>query len=173
MVSVPSRMMSPSIFRDVLHAFQLSKGLDGKVIQNIAVKTGLDLDPFVGFALISMYSRCKDIKDASKAFHVIMDKDVASWTALIEACGENGRGGQGLDVFVRMIESGMKVDEIAMTVVVGKCADLAMLKHGRQIHAHATKLGLDGRAHMGNSLMDMYTKCGNLDEALKLFSRMK
>ncbi|XP_020525240.1 pentatricopeptide repeat-containing protein At2g33680-like isoform X1 [Amborella trichopoda] len=173
-----SRMMSPSIH---VTSFTLSSslractedGLDGRTIHGIAVKTGLDLNPFVVCALISMYSRCKDIEDAFKAFHVIVDKDVASWNALMEGCGENGRGGQGLNVFVCMMESGVKVDEITMTVVVGICSNLAMLEHGRQIHALATKLDLDGRMRMGNSLINMYTKCGNLDESLKVFSEMK
>ncbi|XXG72139.1 hypothetical protein AAC387_Pa07g1300 [Persea americana] len=151
----------------------LEDEIDGKRIHGLAIKTGLDSDCFTGSALIRMYSGFKNMEDAFKAFQMLAFKDVASWNSLIEGYGRSDQGERGLQVFIAFMESGLKADEITITSVVGICTDLVMLECGKQVHSLSLKGGLDGRIRIGNSMIDMYSKCGSLDDGLKIFQQMK
>lgn len=151
----------------------LEDEISGKRIHGLAIKTGLDSDCFTGSALIRMYSGFKNMEDAFKAFQMLAFKDVVSWNSLIEGYGSSDEGERGLQVFIDFMESGLKADEITITSVVGICTDLVMLECGRQVHSLSLKAGLNGRIRIGNSMIDMYSKCGSLDDGLKSFQQMK
>ncbi|XP_058084732.1 pentatricopeptide repeat-containing protein At2g13600-like [Magnolia sinica] len=55
----------------------------GKEIHSYAIARGLQLNAFVGGALVEMYSRCRDLPSAQMAFDGIMERDSAAWNALI------------------------------------------------------------------------------------------
>ncbi|CAK9141940.1 unnamed protein product [Ilex paraguariensis] len=52
------------------------------------------------------------------------------------------------------------------------CTQRKSLKLGYCIHAKILKLGIHGHVFVGNSLLDMYTKCGQIEDAAKLFEYM-
>ena len=41
----------------------------GKQVHSDAIKSGLELHVFVGSALVDMYAKCGNLKDAHKLFH--------------------------------------------------------------------------------------------------------
>jgi pentatricopeptide repeat protein len=51
--------------------------------------------------------------------------------------------------------------------IEGLCVDVA-----RQVHGHVCKNGLNSRNVIENSLLDIYVKCDEMDEAHKLFDEM-
>ncbi|XP_068659355.1 putative pentatricopeptide repeat-containing protein At5g13230, mitochondrial isoform X1 [Aristolochia californica] len=145
----------------------------GRELHGIAIKTGLDADCFTGSALILMYARTKHMDGGIKVFETLDCKDVGSWNSLIEGYGESGEGEQGLHVFCNFLESGLKADEITMTTVLGICTKLVLLEIGKQVHALSSKVGLARRTCMGNSMIDMYAKCGNIEDGMKIFQDME
>lgn len=77
-----------------------------------------------------------------------------------------------MDLFRQLMDSNFQVDAFVLSSMMGVFADLALVEQGKQIHAYAIKVpsGLD--VSVSNSIVDMYLKCGLIDEAAKLFSEI-
>ncbi|KAM1323325.1 hypothetical protein EV2_045763 [Malus domestica] len=44
--------------------------------------------------------------------------------------------------------------------------------HGRQLHTYCFKYGLDSNVYVGTALVDMYTRCGHMDESQLVFDAL-
>ncbi|XP_010272536.1 PREDICTED: pentatricopeptide repeat-containing protein At2g33680-like [Nelumbo nucifera] len=146
---------------------------EGKKFHGLAIKTGLNSNCFTGCTMIRMYSKFKNMEDALVVFAEIGLKDVSSWNSLIEGYGGSGQGEGGLQVFAAFMESELQPDEITMTTVLGICTNLVLLDYGKQVHSLGVKMCLDGKIRVENSLINMYSECGNLEDGLKIFELMK
>lgn len=53
-----------------------------------------------------------------------------------------------------------------------KCANIKSLAEGKQIHTHLIKTALQQDIFLGNHAINMYSKCGVMEDACKLFDKM-
>ncbi|KAI3474039.1 hypothetical protein Pfo_028826 [Paulownia fortunei] len=144
----------------------------GKQIHGYIVKYDIEYDASIGNALCSLYSKCRSLDMANKAFHRIKEKNVISWTALISACGDNGNSAMGLDMFVQMLVEGVEPNEITLTSVLSLCCTMRALDVGSQVHSLSLKLGYGSDLPVTNSIMYLYLKSGCISGAKKLFDGM-
>ncbi|XP_010916791.1 pentatricopeptide repeat-containing protein At5g46460, mitochondrial [Elaeis guineensis] len=136
-------------------------------------KVGYLSDTFVSTSLLTLYANCKHIENSSKLFHENGDRNLVSWTALITAYGLNGRHEDALDEFNRMILSGIRPNQSTFTSALNSCCGLESLDQGKKIHGNVIKLGLDSDVFVGNSLIVLYSKCGDIDNSLMVFNNMR
>ncbi|EFJ10639.1 hypothetical protein SELMODRAFT_71915, partial [Selaginella moellendorffii] len=64
-------------------------------------------------------------------------------------------------------------NEITLVLALDACSNLSCLENGRAIHDKATELGVEKNIFVENALVDMYGKCGSLEDALTVFNSMK
>ncbi|GLT60561.1 hypothetical protein SLA2020_333230 [Shorea laevis] len=145
----------------------------GKQIHAYIIKYQVQHDTSVGNSLCSLYSKCGGLDSAVKTFEKITEKNVISWTAVISACGDNGRAAKGLRLFVEMLSNGVEPNELTLTSVLSICCTLQSLGLGSQVHALSITLGHGTNEHIINSILYLYLKCGWTDEAAKLFHGME
>ncbi|KAK6138387.1 hypothetical protein DH2020_027861 [Rehmannia glutinosa] len=111
---------------------------------------------------------------ACKVFDESCVRDLVSWNSLINGYVRSGRGKEALMIYREMeMERNVDPDEITMIGVVTACTQLEDLKLGHEFHRYIRHQGLKMSVPLGNALLDMYVKCGDLDEAKKLFERME
>jgi pentatricopeptide repeat protein len=79
---------------------------------------------------------------------------------------------RALDVFREMQENGMEPTELTVVSVLGSCAEMGELELGRRIHNYLESKGIAADGYVGNALIDMYAKCGNLKLARQVFDSM-
>ncbi|KAJ1687553.1 hypothetical protein LUZ63_018943 [Rhynchospora breviuscula] len=96
-------------------------------------------------------------------------RSVVSWTAMIMAYTRAEHYDQAIDLFLDMEEEGVKIDEFVITSVLHACACKGSSKDGQCIHEYALKNGMISNTSVANALMDMYAKCGNMEEARSVF----
>ncbi|XVF63779.1 hypothetical protein PTKIN_Ptkin09bG0114800 [Pterospermum kingtungense] len=99
--------------------------------------------------------------------------DVFTWTSMISGLGQNGRTWQALFLFNEMLLAGIKPNGVTITSAVSACASLRVLKMGQEIHSVSLKKGLIDNVLVGNSLIDMYAKCGELEAARQVFDKIE
>ncbi|XP_044481297.1 pentatricopeptide repeat-containing protein At2g33760-like [Mangifera indica] len=145
----------------------------GRLIHDIVLKSGLNVDHFVCAALVDMYAKCGAIDDASKVFDKMLNRDLVTWTVMIGACAECGNANESLVLFDRMREEGVVPDKVSMVSVVHACAKLGAVNKARLVHEfiNQNKFPLD--VILGTALIDMYAKCGSIDSAREIFDRMQ
>ncbi|ERN06455.1 hypothetical protein AMTR_s00016p00259690 [Amborella trichopoda] len=139
---------------------------DGSLISNV----------FVSTALVTMYACCQQMECSVKVFeesrHPRQRSNVALWTALLSGYGQNGCHQEALHVLCSMMRSGVQPNPSTFTSSLNSSTSLEDLERGKVIHAKAIVSRLEKDMFVSNSLVVMYSKCGTIDDALSVFSRM-
>ncbi|KAH7574471.1 hypothetical protein JRO89_XS03G0300400 [Xanthoceras sorbifolium] len=144
----------------------------GKQIHAFVIKSGFDSDLYVSSGILDMYVKCGDMLDAHLVFNDISEPDDVAWTTMICGCVENGDEERALSIYHQMRLSGVQPDEYTFSTLVKASSCLTALEQGRQVHANVIKLDCASDPFVGTSLIDMYAKCGNIEDAYQLFKRM-
>lgn len=76
-------------------------------------------------------------------------------------------------MFRMMQNMGLKPDSVTVVGVLNSCANLGMLELGKWMHSYINKSYIKADGYVGNALVDMYAKCGSIDQALEVFQAMK
>lgn len=120
-------------------------------------------------SLISGHIKLGHLRRARSLFDEMPNKNIVSWTAMISGYTKLGCYGDALDVFRRMQMVGVEPDWISLVAVLPACAQLGALEVGKWIHFYAEKKGFLRKTCVCNALIEMYAKCGSLNEAWQLF----
>eukprot|EP01018_Ginkgo_biloba_P037444 Gb_29868 [translate_table: standard] len=150
----------------------LSSLQKGKKIHYHIVRNGFESHVFVGTALIDMYAKCRSIEDARQVFDKMTHRDVVSWNAMIAGYAQSGHANEAVLLFQQMRVADITPDSVTMVNVLPACADLGVLQQGKCIHDYIIRCGFESDIFVGNSLIDMYAKCGSIYIARQLFDRM-
>lgn len=145
----------------------------GKVVHGLAVKMGFVSDVFVGNALIAMYGKCGSIEEALKVFDSMPERNLVSWNSMMYGYSENGLFQESYDLFKGLLnsEEGLIPDSATMVTILPVSAEERKVNMGMLLHGLTLKLGLSQELMVSNSIIDMYAKCGYLQEAVILFDR--
>ncbi|KAG8487199.1 hypothetical protein CXB51_020770 [Gossypium anomalum] len=168
-------------FSIALVLVSLLKDLElGKRIHGRVLLLGIHVDGFLRNSLIDMYCKCGEMKMALKVFEK-MDtyfgrnensiEEVISWSSIISGLVLNGEFEDAFKTFTSMVHKDIDIDAFSITSIVSACASFGVLELGRQVHGLVQKMGHKLDAHLGSSLIDMYAKCGNLDDAERIFKQ--
>eukprot|EP01018_Ginkgo_biloba_P004770 Gb_15968 [translate_table: standard] len=145
---------------------------EGKRIEGHMMDAGFEPDIFLRNKLVILYSKCGKLADARHAFDKMPERNVVSWTMMIAGYAQSGHGEKALSLFYQMQQAGMKPNHFTFPSVLRACASLKGLKQGKQVHAHILKSGFRSDMVLGNSLIDLYVKCGTILCAHKVFDEM-
>ncbi|CAN4120436.1 unnamed protein product [Withania somnifera] len=147
---------------------KLRDGRMGKKVHGLVMKSGFGSDLYVKNALIHMYMGSGDSVLAWKVFDEMSERDVVSWTSVIDGFVDNDKPIEAIDLFQSMMESGVEANEATLVSVLRACADTGAISMGRKVHGFVK----DVRKNVGTALIDMYAKCGCIDEGRRVFDEM-
>ncbi|KAH7656396.1 TPR-like protein [Dioscorea alata] len=126
--------------------------------------------------MITGYVKQGDMQNARELFDEVPQRDVVSWNAMIAGYVRCGSLKEAMKVFEEMHQAGERPDEVTMLSLLSACADSGALDVGEKIHQsileiypRSTNLSIS----LGNVLIDMYAKCGSIDNAFKVFRGMR
>ncbi|KAF8393248.1 hypothetical protein HHK36_021489 [Tetracentron sinense] len=120
-------------------------------------------------ALITGYASGGYLDDAQRLFDEIPVRDVVSWNAIIAGYAQSGKFGEALAFFQEMLREKAQPNESTMVSVLSACAQSGSLELGKWVHSWIEDRGLGSNLRLVNALIDMYSKCGDLEKACGLF----
>lgn len=124
--------------------------------------------------MITAYAKGGDMEKARELFDQVPRKDVVTWNAMISGYVLCGCQKQALEVYEEMRCAREVPDEVTMLSLLSACADLGDLEMGKKIHSAILLMGLKHlNVLLGNALIDMYAKCGDIDRAVEVFHSMR
>jgi pentatricopeptide repeat protein len=144
----------------------------GMHVHSQMLKSDLECDVFVGSAIIDMYGKCGNVLNARKVFDGLQNRNVVSWTALMAAYFQNGYFEEALHLLSKMELEDIMPNEYTFAVLLNSSAGLSALRLGDLLHACAEKSGFKDHTIVGNALVIMYSKTGNIKAANKVFTDM-
>lgn len=95
--------------------------------------------------------------------------NLITWTTMISGLAQNGLGYEASRVFQQMQGAGMRPNSISITSALSACTNMALLNYGRSIHGYVMRNFMSFSLQITTSIIDMYAKCGNLDDAKFVF----
>ncbi|KAF8405471.1 hypothetical protein HHK36_010377 [Tetracentron sinense] len=180
-VSIYDQMRSSGVFPNrytfpfVLKACAGLKGIKkGLVIHGHVVKVGLELEVFVGNALVTFYAKCQEIETSRKVFDEMPHRDVVTWNSMISSYTQNECANEALMLLHKMLRDDTisAPDHATLVGILPACAVAAAIQEGLWIHSYIIKSGMQIDAALGSGLIAMYSNCGRLVTARDLFDRM-
>lgn len=84
----------------------------------------------------------------------------------------NGDSLKALSLYRGMMFFGQKFDHFTYPFVLKACGDLGLVVIGRKVHCELVVHGFEDDVYIGNSLLAMYGKFGDIDRMINVFDRM-
>lgn len=124
-------------------------------------------------AMVGACAKSGDVAFARELFDKMPQRDPIAWNAMIAGYAQSDKSREALDLFHLMQMEGVKVDEVSIVSVLSACTHLGALDQGRWAHAYIDRYNLRMTVTLGSALVDMYSKCGDMNKALEVFWNMK
>ncbi|OUZ99363.1 Protein kinase domain [Macleaya cordata] len=144
----------------------------GRQIHASVVKMGFGVDLIINNDLVGMYGKCGATSTAHKVFDEMPERNVVSWTTLMTGYLLKGNAKASLFLFLQMGSSGIKPNDFTFSTNLKACGTLGICGSGMQIHVLCVKTGFESVPVVANSIIDMYSKCGRIMEATRMFDTM-
>lgn len=144
----------------------------GKLVHDAIRLTGCEFDMFVGSSLVKFYAENHCIDEARCLFDKMSQKDCVLWNVMLNAYVMCGEFDNAIRAFKEMRSSETKPNPVTFACVLSVCAAEGMVDFGTQVHGFALSCGLEFESSVANTLLAMYSKCGQLFDAWKLFELM-
>lgn len=123
--------------------------------------------------MIDGYIKFGDVETAYGVFLDMPMKNLVSWTSMISGLIEAGLNVVALNLCYEMQMAGFELDGIVIASSLTACANLGALDQGRWLHFYVLNNGVHIDKVIGCALVNMYLKCGDMEEALRVFGKLK
>ncbi|XP_030529547.1 pentatricopeptide repeat-containing protein At3g20730 [Rhodamnia argentea] len=169
----PSRPFDHSFYMRILrlciarNAFSCGRQIHGHVITS-----GFSSNVHLSTKLLVFYAKCMELRSARKVFDEMRERNVVSWSAMVSGCCQNGHFEDALTTFVEMRREGVKANQFTYGSVLRACTSSRCFNAGVQVQGCVEKGRLVGNLFVQSALIDFHSKCGQMEDADRLFERM-
>ena len=145
---------------------------EGREVHAYAIENGLVLNVAVGNSLIDMYSKCGNLEDGCIIFHGMCRRNMVTWNTLISSHIKHGYFHKAIFYLERMQEHGFKPDSVTFLSISKLLSSFGDSEHVKQVHMAILEIGFESVLNIGNAIIDMYAKCGDLKAGNNMFNKI-
>ncbi|RZC53528.1 hypothetical protein C5167_012387 [Papaver somniferum] len=85
---------------------------------------------------------------------------------------QNGAADEAITLFHDMISSRAEPNKITLSAVLSACASVGAIDLGKWVEEYSSKKGYLHDVYIATALVDMYAKCGSINQAHQIFDNM-
>ncbi|GAB4830368.1 hypothetical protein Ancab_020005 [Ancistrocladus abbreviatus] len=119
--------------------------------------------------MIGTYMEHGLVDEARSVFDEVVEKDTVCWTAMIDGLVGNGEMNKALELFREMQRENVRPNEVTIVCLLSACSQLGALELGRWVHSYIGKYEIGVNHIVGSALIGMYSRCGSIEEAQRVF----
>ncbi|XP_027926795.1 pentatricopeptide repeat-containing protein At4g37170 [Vigna unguiculata] len=124
--------------------------------------------------MIAGYAKLGRLEQARKLFDQMPQRDNFSWNAAISGYVSHDRPWEALELFRGMQRcERSNSNKFTLSSALAASAAIPCLRLGKEIHGFLIRTELNLDEVVWSALLDLYGKCGSLDEARGIFDQMK
>ncbi|KAL8229241.1 hypothetical protein R6Q57_014141 [Mikania cordata] len=153
---------------------KLSSPTQGKQIHCLVLKSDIPSNKIsVSNALITMYSKCGNLRDARQVFDKMPEHNTVSFNSLITSYAQHGFPMEALSLFNHMLETNVTPTSITFISILSACAHTGKVNEGRKYFSLMTdRFGIKPEEEHFSCMIDLMGRAGQLVEAEKLIESM-
>ncbi|WOL05391.1 pentatricopeptide repeat-containing protein [Canna indica] len=164
-------LLSQSEYSNLLLSATKSQSLlHGKEVHAHIIRACFRPCMFLQNIILNMYCKCGEVAIAQRLFDAMPTKDAVSWNSLITGYFQVGSCRQSLGVFIEGRSAGIRLDRFTYASALSVCSQTRDLRVGKVIHGMILVSGSCQHVFLTNSLIDMYSKCGEIGQAKLVFA---
>ncbi|KAL6342015.1 hypothetical protein AAG906_038261 [Vitis piasezkii] len=137
------------------------------------VVNGVDVCEFLGSRLLEVYCQTGCVEDARRMFDKMSERNVFSWTAIMEMYCGLGDYEETIKLFYLMVNEGVRPDHFVFPKVFKACSELKNYRVGKDVYDYMLSIGFEGNSCVKGSILDMFIKCGRMDIARRFFEEIE
>nr|XP_043617896.1 pentatricopeptide repeat-containing protein At3g24000, mitochondrial-like [Erigeron canadensis] len=165
----PTHFTYTSIFSSCASTGSLEQG---KWIHAHLLKSGLRLIAYVGNTLLDMYAKSGSFDDAIRVFDRLVKPDVVSWNSMLIAYAQHGLGLKTLELFEKMMKTGIIPNAITFLCVLTACSHGGLLEKGQHYFEMMRKYKIEPEISHYATMVDLLGRAGQLDRAVSFIKEM-
>ncbi|CAL9768298.1 unnamed protein product [Musa acuminata subsp. burmannicoides] len=162
------RFSFPTVLRAAARAREVA-GVVAREVHGLAAKTGLDADPFIQTAVVGAYTALGRAAEGRMVFDRMHHRDLVAWGVMLDGYCQSGCYNEALQLFDEMKSSGVIPDRVILATILSACARTRNLTSGGAVHSYIVESNLSIDAHLQSALISMYSNCGSMDTAQRLY----
>ncbi|XVF64052.1 hypothetical protein PTKIN_Ptkin09bG0136000 [Pterospermum kingtungense] len=145
----------------------------GKKLHSFVLRNKLEVEDFIGTALIDMYIKCGSIELAERVFKSIKEPCLATWNTIITGYGICGFENKAFTLFADLQEKGIKPDKITFLGVLAACIHGGNVDEGKRYFQIMTEgFGMEPTLQHCASMVALLSRAGLFEEALLFIRNM-
>ncbi|KAJ0076969.1 hypothetical protein Patl1_36084 [Pistacia atlantica] len=123
--------------------------------------------------MLSGYVKLGQMRPAKKLFDKMVERDVVSWNTMIIGYARSGDAGKSVRLFKELRRLCIGYNEFSFAGVLTACVKTEELKLTKQVHGQVLVTGFLSNLVISSSVLDSYAKCGEMNNARRLFEEMQ
>ncbi|KAK9758057.1 hypothetical protein RND81_01G203800 [Saponaria officinalis] len=136
--------------------------------------TMLERDVISWATMIDGYAKIGSLDIARDMFDRASEKDIVVCNAMMAGYVQNGNSIDALRFFHDIVgTNNLYPDKATLSIVLSAIAQLGRTDEGAAIHSYILDNGFKVDGKLGVALIDMYSKCGNIESAINLFESLE
>ncbi|XP_004289150.1 PREDICTED: putative pentatricopeptide repeat-containing protein At3g11460 [Fragaria vesca subsp. vesca] len=159
-----------AILQSLTNTKSLPKGQ--KLHSLMATSGNLLHNTYLTTKLAAFYANCGQMPQAHLLFDSVLFKNSFLWNFMIRGYACNGFGLESIVMYREMVNLGSKGDNFTYPFVLKACGDLLAVEIGKRVHGEVVVSGFASNLYVGNALLAMYSKFGEMGYAYQVFDKM-
>ncbi|KAL1216940.1 Pentatricopeptide repeat-containing protein [Cardamine amara subsp. amara] len=127
---------------------------------------------FTWNSVVTALTKLGFLDEADFLFRSMPERDQCTWNSMVSGFAQHDRCEEALRYFALMHKQGFVLNEYTFASGLSACSGLSDMNRGLQIHSLIAKSPCLSDVYIGSALVDMYSKCGNVNDAQKVFDEM-
>ncbi|GLU18142.1 hypothetical protein SLE2022_344580 [Rubroshorea leprosula] len=133
------------------------------------IALGFSSDAYISSSLINFYAKFSHISSARKVFDRMPERDVFPWTSIIRCYSNAGDVDTAFRMYNEMRYQGVEPSPVTLLGLLSGVSELVYVKG---LHGRVVLYGFESDIALVNSLLNVYGKCGSIEDARNLFELM-
>ncbi|AAF80137.1 Contains similarity to a hypothetical protein F24K9.13 gi/6006885 from Arabidopsis thaliana gb/AC008153 and contains multiple PPR PF/01535 repeats [Arabidopsis thaliana] len=145
----------------------------GKSVHGYMIRNGIEMDAVNFTSFIDMYARCGNIQMARTVFDMMPERNVISWSSMINAFGINGLFEEALDCFHKMKSQNVVPNSVTFVSLLSACSHSGNVKEGwKQFESMTRDYGVVPEEEHYACMVDLLGRAGEIGEAKSFIDNM-
>ena len=143
-----------------------------KRVSSFMSSNGFELDLYMRNRVLLMHVKCGMMTDARTLFVEMPEKNLVTWNTIIGGLVDSGNYDEAFQLFFITWEESSDGGSRIFSTMIRASAGQGLIFAGRQFHTCALKMGVADDIFVTCALIDMYSKCGSIEDAQCVFDEM-